>query len=68
MVLNRKNYVQINYQTEVLYCGGGQALKQDAQRSGCPIPGSVKGQIRGSSEQPDVVSHIPAFGRGDGTG
>jgi len=32
---------------------GGEALAQVAQRScGCPLPGSVEGQVGWSSEQP----------------
>ena len=51
---------------EVLPCEGGEALAQVAQRScGCPIPGSVQGQVghRGL-EQAVLVEGVPARGRG----
>jgi len=36
-----------------------------AQRScGCPLPGSVQGQVGWSSEQPGLVEDVPAYGRG----
>jgi len=38
------------------------------QRScGCPLPGSVQGQVGWSSEQPGLVEDVPAHGRGVGT-
>jgi len=34
------------HMVEILYYEGGEALEQLAQRScGCPIPGSVNGQV-----------------------
>uniref|UniRef100_A0A672V587 Promyelocytic leukemia n=1 Tax=Strigops habroptila TaxID=2489341 RepID=A0A672V587_STRHB len=53
---------------EALPCEGAEALAQGAQRScGCPIPGSVQGQVghRGL-EQPALVEGVPARGRGLG--
>jgi len=45
-----------------------EALEQVAQRScGCPLPGSVQGQVGWSSEQRGVVEGVPAHGRGVGT-
>jgi len=47
---------------------GGATLEQIAQRScGCPLPGSVQGQVGRSSEQPGLVADVPAHGRGVGT-
>jgi len=34
---------------------------------GCPLPGSVQGQVGWSSEQPGLVEDVPAHGRGVGT-
>jgi len=31
---------------------------------GCPLPGSVQGQVGWSSEQPGLVEDVPARGRG----
>jgi len=40
---------------EILHHEGGETLAQVAQRScGCPLPGSVQGQVGWSSEQPAV--------------
>ena len=53
---------------EVLHCEGGEALPQVAQRgSGCPLPGSVQGQVGWGFDQPAVVEGVPAPGRGVGT-
>ena len=50
---------------EILPCEGGEALAQVAQRScGCPIPGSVQGQVGRGLEQPGLVEGVPAHGRG----
>ena len=39
----------------------GETLAQVAQRScGCPLPGSVQGQVGWSSEQPGLVEGVPA--------
>ena len=49
------------------YAEGGEALAQVAQRScGCPLPGSVQGQVGWGSEQPGLVEGVPAHGRGVG--
>jgi len=46
---------------------GGEALAQVAQRScGCPLPGSVQGQVGWGSEQPGLGEDVPAHGRGVG--
>jgi len=51
-----------------LHYEGGEALAQVAQRScGCPLPGSVQGQVGWGFEQPGVVEDVPAHGRGFGT-
>jgi len=47
---------------------GGDALEQVAQGScGCPLSGSVQGEVGWSSEQPGLVGGVPAHGRGVGT-
>jgi len=47
---------------------GGETLEQDAQRNcGCPLPGSIQGQVGWSSEKPGVVEDVPAHGKGVGT-
>jgi len=44
--LNKGGFI-LRYKKEILHYGGGEALEQVAQRScGCPLPGSVQGQIR----------------------
>ena len=35
--------------------------------AGCPLPGSVQGQVGWSSEHPGLVKDVPARGRGLGT-
>jgi len=38
--------ILVRYKKEMLYCEGGEALEQVAQRScGCPLPGNVQGQV-----------------------
>jgi len=52
---------------EIPYNEGGEALEQVAQGScGCPVPGSVQAQVGWSSEQPDLVKAVPAYGMGVG--
>jgi len=52
----------------VLYYESCEALEQVAQRScGCPLPGSVQGQVGWGFEQPGLVQGVPAHGRGVGT-
>ena len=54
----------MRYKEEILYCEGGEALEQVAQRScGCPVPGSVQGQVGRGFEQPGLVEVVPAHGR-----
>ena len=53
---------------EIFYCKGGNALEQVAQGScGCPLPGSVQGQIAWGFEQLGLVEDVPARGSGVGT-
>jgi len=53
------------YKNEILWYEGGEALAQVAQRSyGCPLPGSVQGQVGWGFEQPELVGSIPSHGRG----
>ena len=47
---------------------GGETVEQFAQRScGCPLPGSVQGQVGRGFEQPGLVEGVPAHGREVGT-
>jgi len=49
-------------------CEGGEAPEQVSQRScGCPLHGSVQGQVGWGFEQPGLVEGVPAHGRGVGT-
>jgi len=50
---------------EILPYEGGEALEQVAWRScGCPLPGSVQGQVGWGFEQPGLVEGVPVHGRG----
>jgi len=52
---------------EILCCEGGEALAQVAQRCcGCPLLGSVQGQVGWGFEQPGLVEGVPGHGRGLG--
>jgi len=52
----------------MLYCEGGEALDQVAQRSsGCPLPGSVEGRVGSGFEQRGVVEGVPAHVKRVGT-
>ena len=55
--------------SQVEFCDeGGEALAQVAQRScGCPLSGTVQGQVGWGFEQPGLVEGVPARGRGVGT-
>jgi len=58
----------MRYEEEILPHEGGETLAQAAQRScGCPLPGSVQGQVGWGSEHPGLVEDVPADGRGVGT-
>ena len=53
---------------EIFYNDGAETLEEVAQRGcGCPIPGSVQGQVGWGFEQPGLVKNVPACGRGVGT-
>jgi len=53
---------------EILYHEGVEALEQVAQRSwGCPLLGSVQGQVGQDFELPGLVEGAPAHGREVGT-
>ena len=42
-------------------------MEEVAQRScGCPLPGSVQGQVGWGFDQPGVVEGVPAHSRGVG--
>jgi len=58
----------IRYKEEILHHEGGETPEQVAQRScGCPLPGSVQGQVGWSFEQPGLVEDVPAHSRAVGT-
>ena len=50
---------------DIFHNEGGETLEQVAQ-CGCPIIGSVQGQVGWGSEQPDQVRGVPVHGRGVG--
>jgi len=53
---------------EILDCEDCEALAQVAQIScGCPLPGSVQGQVGQGFEQPGLVEGVPAHGKVVGT-
>jgi len=62
--------VQINFSFPLktvmfLYCPDQKLVNLDqvAQRScGCPLPGSIQGQVGWGSEQPGLVEGVPAQG------
>ena len=54
--------ISIQYKKDIVYCEGGEALAEVAQRScGCPLPGHVQTQVGRGLEQ-------PGCGGGVGTG
>jgi len=56
------------YKVEILYYESCEALEQVAQGScGCPLPGSVQGQVGWGFEQLGLVKCVPAHVRGAGT-
>ena len=62
--VHKTGEVQVGYKEEVLYCEGGEELAQVAQRyCGCPVPGSVQGQVGWGLEQPGLLEGVPAYGR-----
>jgi len=51
----------------MFYNGCGETLEKVAQRScGCPVIGSIQGQVVWGFEQPGLVKDVPAHGRGVG--
>ena len=49
----------------MLYCEGGEALAQVAQGGwGCPLPGSIQGQVGWGFDQLDLGGGVPAYSRG----
>lgn len=65
MVTTEKRGNLGQYVEEIL-CGEiGEALEQAVPRSwGCPIPGSIQGDIGWDSEQLGLVKGAPAYSRG----
>jgi len=54
----------MRYKEEILYDECGDTLEPVAQRGcGCPLPGSVQGQVACGFEKPDLVKDVPAHGR-----
>ena len=54
-------------QKKFFYNEDGETLAQVAQRGcGCPVPGTIQGQVGQGSEKPDLVEDVPAHGRGVG--
>lgn len=62
MSLNRKRQIYIRYKEEIVYDECGETLEQIAQRSGCPIPGSVQVQAEWGFEKPELVEDVPDHG------
>lgn len=59
--------VQVRYEEEIQYCEDSETLEQCFQRNcGCPMSGSVQGQVGWGPEQPGPVKSVPAHGRGVG--
>ena len=59
---------RLDARKKFLHREGGEALEQVSQRGcGCPLPGSVQGQVGWGFEQPGLVEGVPAHGRGLGT-
>ena len=51
------------FRLEILYCEGGETCTSGC---GCPLPGSVEGQVGWAFVQPNLVEAVPARGRGLG--
>jgi len=61
----REGRFRLDTRKKFFYKDGGEALAQVVQRScGCPLPGSVQGQVGWGFEQPGLVEGVPAHGRG----
>ena len=55
---------RLDRRKELFYNEGGETLEEVAKRGDrCPIPGSVQGQVRWGSEQPDLAEHVLAHCR-----
>ena len=68
MALNQKTIDLTVYQEEILYCEGGETLKQVALRGcGYTQPGGVQGQAGQGFEPPGLVGGVPAYSREAGT-
>ena len=64
MVFNWKRADLDQILGRILYCEGGETLKQVAQRGcGCPLPGGIGGQAGWSFEQPGLEGVVPACRR-----
>jgi len=58
---------RFRYKEEILLSEGCEALAWVVQRScGCPLPGSVQGQVGWAFEHPGLVEGVIAHGRGGG--
>jgi len=48
-----------------IFTEGDETVEQVTQRScGCPLPGSVQGQVGWGFKQPGLVEGVPGHGRG----
>ena len=65
LLCNREERVLTFGDTFVLLCGVNRMYLW--MHCGCPIPGSVQGQVGWGFEQPALVEGVPAHGRGVGT-
>jgi len=62
------NWKRVDLDTrKKFFTEGGEALEEVSQSCGCPLPGSVQGQVGWGFEQPGPVEGVPAYGRGVGT-
>jgi len=64
----KESRFNFNIRKKNFYPEGAEALEQIAQRNcGCPLPGSVQGQVGWGFEEPGCLDGVPAHGRTFGT-
>lgn len=67
MALNRKRAGLEWTLGRISHCASVEALEQISQRSsGCPVTGTVQGQVGWVFQQPGLVKDVLAHGRGGG--
>ena len=60
-----RGQICITYWEEIIYGEGDETLEQiDWKTFGCPILGSVQGQVGWGSEQPGPLGDVPDHGKG----